>query len=160
MCCYQNFHKGFLKAASCLMLRAVIKTFLPKPMELSSMKQQSIRSPRQWGKVRVLPDPTAVKDHGVTTVTTSVSEDCQGVFLIFFFKSSSWKQFLSINSPFSWVAKLQLVEHMTCNICSTSAEDASICQLHHIQSPSYFVQVVLVVYVTSRQVRTTSCYSE
>lgn len=68
------------------MLRAVIKTFLPKPMELSSVKQQSIRSPRQWGKVRVLPDATAVKDHGVTTVTTSVSEDCQGVFLIFFQK--------------------------------------------------------------------------
>lgn len=50
---------------------------------------------------------------------------------------------------FSWVAKLQVVEHMTRNICSTSAEDASICQLHHIQSPSYFVQVVLVVYVTN-----------
>lgn len=108
---------------------------------------------------RVLPDGTAIKDHGVITVTASVSEDCQGVFLIFF-KSSSWKQFLSISSPFSWVAKLQLVERMTPNICSTSAEDASICQLHHIQSPSYFVKVVLVVYVTSRQVWTTSCYSE
>ena len=77
---------------------------------------------------RVLSDGTANKDHGVITVTTSVSEDCQGVFLIFFFFESSWKQLLSISSPFSWVAKLQLVEHMTPNICSTSAEDASICQ--------------------------------
>ena len=110
---------------------------------------------------RVLSDGTAIKDHGVITVTTSVSEDCQGVFLIFFFfKSSSWKQLLNISSPFSWVAKLQLVERMTPNICSTSAEDASISQLHHIQSPSYFVKVVLIVYVTNRQVWTTSCYSE
>lgn len=46
-----------------------------------------------------------------------------------FFKNSSWKQFSTISSPFSWVAKLRLVESMTQNICSTSAEDACNCSV-------------------------------
>lgn len=75
----------------------------------------------------------------------------------FFFKSASWKQFLTIGSSFSWVAKLYLVENVTQNICSTSAERMLVTvQGHHSQSPSHIVKAVFVVYITNRQVWITS----
>lgn len=113
-------------------------------MKRWSMKQPSMRKSMPVRKgARLLSCGSSSKTtEGL--VRTSVPEGCQRCSWLFSKVHHGSRFWPWIGPPFSWVANLHLVESMTQNICSTSAERMLVTvQWHHVQSPSRTVNQFL-----------------